>query len=481
MFRVIKLTKLPREIIYGSERLQVVYYDQNGHYHAHFDSETHEKTEVACCHQQTEELMMSFQHPCRLCRYVTILYYLNDVEAGGETAFPVADNETLDMEYLKDSRGDLDYFNLSHNCHAGNLVIKPRKGTAVMWYNHFMDEESSWLGKMDEYSLHGGCDILKGEKWIANNWITAPYRDGAHIPSFWLGFKFVRDGESCDYQKFDSHGDEPCVIGRKAGLTRINGVKVGHVEEIDLGDGIKKRITRAMKPLLFEIPNFLSDEECDHLIRLAESKQFIASVARGGLQSMSEFEVPDIRSGPMQDDYFHYWDVDKNGKLTLEEVMGYAKKYQYLILTKKDTLEMLHSVNVTELDDGYATLDEFKTMNSLGLMDLLTATALSHPLHRSRFSDQTWINQRALEDPVLDQVTERVVELTRLPREIIYGSERIQVVRYGKHGHYHAHFDSETETRTDKKCCHLYEDVVGAFLEGEGCRLCRYVTVLYYT
>lgn len=39
--------------------------------------------------------------------------------------------------------------------------------------------------------------------------------------------RFVRDGESCDYRKFDSHGDEPCVIGRKAGLTRINGVKVG--------------------------------------------------------------------------------------------------------------------------------------------------------------------------------------------------------------------------------------------------------------
>lgn len=38
--------------------------------------------------------------------------------------------------------------------------------------------------------------------------------------------RFVREGESCDYKKFDSHGDEPCVIGRKAGLTRINGVKV---------------------------------------------------------------------------------------------------------------------------------------------------------------------------------------------------------------------------------------------------------------
>ena len=27
-----------------------------------------------------------------------MLYYLNDVEDGGETAFPVADNETFDQE-----------------------------------------------------------------------------------------------------------------------------------------------------------------------------------------------------------------------------------------------------------------------------------------------------------------------------------------------------------------------------------------------
>ena len=30
-------------------------------------------------------------------RYITILYYLNDVEEGGETAFPVADNDTFDQ------------------------------------------------------------------------------------------------------------------------------------------------------------------------------------------------------------------------------------------------------------------------------------------------------------------------------------------------------------------------------------------------
>lgn len=92
---------------------------------------------------------------------------------------------------MTSSRGDLDYFNLSHNCHKG-LAISPRKGTAVMWYNHFLDEESGWMGPRDEYSLHGGCDILKGEKWIANLWITAPYKDGAHLPSSWLRkFEFI--------------------------------------------------------------------------------------------------------------------------------------------------------------------------------------------------------------------------------------------------------------------------------------------------
>jgi hypoxia-inducible factor prolyl 4-hydroxylase len=30
-----------------------------------------------------------------ITRYITVLYYLNDVEEGGETAFPVADIENF--------------------------------------------------------------------------------------------------------------------------------------------------------------------------------------------------------------------------------------------------------------------------------------------------------------------------------------------------------------------------------------------------
>ena len=41
-----------------------------------------------------------------------------------------------------------------------------------MWYNNFIDPESGLLGPVDRHTLHGGCDVIRGEKWIANNWLT---------------------------------------------------------------------------------------------------------------------------------------------------------------------------------------------------------------------------------------------------------------------------------------------------------------------
>ena len=61
---------------------------------------------------------------------------------------------------------------LSKHCHKANVFVKPRKGTAIMWYNHLRDDKTGWHGRLDQMTYHGGCDILKGEKWIANNWIN---------------------------------------------------------------------------------------------------------------------------------------------------------------------------------------------------------------------------------------------------------------------------------------------------------------------
>ena len=62
--------------------------------------------------------------------------------------------------------------NLAKNCHKANVVVKPEKGKAVLWYNHRVDNATGWLGELDNYSFHGGCNVRRGTKWIANHWIS---------------------------------------------------------------------------------------------------------------------------------------------------------------------------------------------------------------------------------------------------------------------------------------------------------------------
>lgn len=171
--RLALLTQLPIEIIRLGEPMQVVAYQPGGHYHAHID--TAPNMDTPCCFQTRcgdKEYTDKWDECCRLCRFITVLYYLNDVEAGGETAFPLADlpEEVVEEKFAKLS--EKKWHNLSLYCHDSSLVVKPERGMAVMWYNSFINEKTSYLGQPDRMSHHGGCDIIKGNKWIANNWIA---------------------------------------------------------------------------------------------------------------------------------------------------------------------------------------------------------------------------------------------------------------------------------------------------------------------
>ena len=41
-----------------------------------------------------------------------------------------------------------------------------------MWYNHVISPKTNWVGGLDPTTYHGGCDVIKGSKWIVNNWIN---------------------------------------------------------------------------------------------------------------------------------------------------------------------------------------------------------------------------------------------------------------------------------------------------------------------
>eukprot|EP00638_Chattonella_subsalsa_P018920 CAMPEP_0117889698 /NCGR_PEP_ID=MMETSP0950-20121206/22773_1 /TAXON_ID=44440 /ORGANISM="Chattonella subsalsa, Strain CCMP2191" /LENGTH=257 /DNA_ID=CAMNT_0005748591 /DNA_START=332 /DNA_END=1105 /DNA_ORIENTATION=- len=143
----------------------------HGHYNAHLDSSQLEEASQCC----SEEVKSN----CRLCRYATILFYLNDVTEGGETAFPLANNISYDIHKFREEH----LVNLQRFCSKANLIVKPEKGKIILWYNHFVDEETGGLGALDELTWHGGCPVLQGEKWVANFWIIASEKASKNIKS----------------------------------------------------------------------------------------------------------------------------------------------------------------------------------------------------------------------------------------------------------------------------------------------------------
>lgn len=68
----------------------------------------------------------------------TFMAWLKDVEAGGGTA------------YLQ-------------NGYDG--ILMPEKGSAAFWYDLMAN------GQRDLSTIHGGCPVLKGSKWILNKWM----------------------------------------------------------------------------------------------------------------------------------------------------------------------------------------------------------------------------------------------------------------------------------------------------------------------
>lgn len=68
--------------------------------------------------------------------------------------------------------GELSKCNSHEYCPKGNLVIKPERGKAIVWYNHVLNDDGTWIGGLDNRMYYGHCDVIKGEKWIATNWLN---------------------------------------------------------------------------------------------------------------------------------------------------------------------------------------------------------------------------------------------------------------------------------------------------------------------
>ncbi|XP_047449776.1 prolyl 4-hydroxylase subunit alpha-3 [Mugil cephalus] len=105
-----------------AEYLQVVNYGIGGHYEPHFDHATSSSSPVYKLKTGN--------------RVATFMIYLSSVEAGGSTAFIYA-----------------------------NFSVPVVEKAAIFWWNLHRNGQ----GDMD--TLHAGCPVLIGDKWVANKWI----------------------------------------------------------------------------------------------------------------------------------------------------------------------------------------------------------------------------------------------------------------------------------------------------------------------
>ncbi|KAM7486391.1 hypothetical protein LguiA_002400 [Lonicera macranthoides] len=116
----------------NGELIQVLRYEKNQFYRPHHDY-----------FSDTFNLKRGGQ------RVATMLMYLTDNVEGGETYFPGAG---------------------SGECSCGGkmvkgMCVKPNKGDAVLFWSMGLD------GQSDPTSVHGGCEVLSGEKWSATKWM----------------------------------------------------------------------------------------------------------------------------------------------------------------------------------------------------------------------------------------------------------------------------------------------------------------------
>ncbi|XP_064605913.1 prolyl 4-hydroxylase subunit alpha-1-like [Liolophura sinensis] len=110
-----------------SEELQVLNYGIGGMYEPHYDFFNNSNTKM---NGESMELYHSGD------RVATFLFYLNDVKAGGATVFPEV-----------------------------SVRVPVKKGAAAFWYNL---RRHTWG---DNRTLHAGCPVLLGSKWVSNKWI----------------------------------------------------------------------------------------------------------------------------------------------------------------------------------------------------------------------------------------------------------------------------------------------------------------------
>ncbi|KAM7294886.1 prolyl 4-hydroxylase subunit alpha-1-like [Ixodes scapularis] len=116
---------------FEAEPYQLANYGTGGHYLPHHDY-------LYDVYEDSDETDDFSRLPSYGDRLATLMIYMSDVEEGGATVFPKL-----------------------------GVRLTPKKGDAAFWWN------LKTSGAVEKLTLHAGCPVLYGNKWIANKWFRS--------------------------------------------------------------------------------------------------------------------------------------------------------------------------------------------------------------------------------------------------------------------------------------------------------------------
>ncbi|XP_028439449.1 transmembrane prolyl 4-hydroxylase [Perca flavescens] len=255
-------------------------------------------------------------------------------------------------------------------------------------------------------------------------------------------------------------------------LPRIEGIRVGHVQQVSLvPDRTHEMRTISLKPLLFEIPSFLSEEEGRVVVQLAQLKGLMESQTTAPSQGQVESNQPLLSFST--EEVFSLLDLNQDGLLQKQEIVSHSHSRDGTWLNPDNLRQILSGLEVCPT--GMLTLEDFRRVYDVSQRPGQQRSGK----HRSQFKQRnkhTWLYQGPGSHQVLQTLRTRLISLTRLPSTLVELSEPLQVIRYDHGDFSNAHHDS-SPAHSETTCAHTR-------LAGNTSALtevsCRYLTMLFY-
>ena len=249
-----------------------------------------------------------------------------------------------------------------------------------------------------------------------------------------------KKGETCSPRgpsKTENIDDDPCFKDGLYGsfdvrLTKRDGVAVGHTQHVEIEEGKTVVLTtRSLKPLLFEIPAFLSDEECDHIVGLAMKKGLEESeILSSNFKSPSREEINETLTEKRMQIYckrVKRYDSNNDEEISVHEFVNFVYHFTRMIVRLNDLMLVY---NTLIPDGGSAvTYDNCTKLNRTSFVEFIYQmwNMKRFPYYKPRYSQQSWIRLDN-KDPVLKQLTQRLAALAQMSIQQIEESEDLQVI-----------------------------------------------------